>query len=330
MAGPVARLSAPDPSPDGFPLFVAEPYLAAAITSWLQWMERQRRARELTIEAYGRDVAGFLRFLAGHFGQAPSIGMLSQLGRADFRAWMAAERARGLAPASIARGLSSIKNLFHHLARRRLCANGAIASLKGPRLPHSVPKPLTVAEASEAIERVGDLARSPWMAKRDTAILMLLWGSGLRIAEALALNRRDIAAEGPLDALRIKGKGGKERIVPLLPVVLDAVREYRMALPIGGGAGDPLFVGARGGRLNARLVQRAIAQLRAYLGLPETASPHALRHSFATHLLGEGVDLRALQEMLGHASLSTTQRYTDVDAASLIATYKAAHPRARS
>jgi integrase/recombinase XerC len=300
-----------------------------AVAGWLGWLERERRAGEMTVRAYRRDGMAFFRFLASHKGEAPTLAMLSELSRADFRAWMAAQREQGLHASSIARSLSSIKSLFRYLAKRRLCENAAIVLLRGPKLPHSVPKPLGLAEASEAVAAASELASKPWMGKRDAALLMLLYGAGLRIAEALSLNRRDISEADSSELLRIQGKGRKERVVPLLSQVAQAIRDYLSAVPYGGGAGDPLFVGARGGRLSPRIAQRTMARMRPILGLPETASPHALRHSFATHLLGSGVDLRALQELLGHASLSTTQRYTDIDATGLLATYHAAHPRAR-
>jgi len=330
MAGSVTRVKSGASGGDGLGQLIADLKIQNEVAAWLSWLERQRRSSELTVAAYRRDAIAFFRFLAFHMGATPSLDTLESMTRADFRAWMAAERSRGQAATSIARALSSIKSLFDYLGRRRLCTNGAIASIRGPKLSPPVPRPLGVGEATEAIEAVGENARIGWVAKRDRAVLMLLYGSGLRISEALGLNRRDIPVEGAVDVLRIKGKGGKERVVPLLPQVAVAVRDYLCALPIGGGAGDPLFVGERGSRLSPRMIQRALENLRLRLGLPDTASPHALRHSFATHLLGAGVDLRALQELLGHSSLSTTQRYTDVDAKGLLATYRVAHPRARS
>ncbi len=300
------------------------------IRSWLNWLEQERRASLATLDSYRQDAMAFFKFMRAHRGEILSLSELESLTRSDFRSWMAAERARGLSASSSARALSAIKNLFRYLARRSACANGAIGQLRGPKIPRAVPKPLNVAEALEAIDSVSTLAEEPWVGKRDMALLMLLYGSGLRIAEALSLNRRDIPEQGSIETLRIKGKGNKERLAPMLPTVLDAIRDYRHHLPYGGGAGDPLFVGERGARLNPRIVQRRLADLRLQLGLPESATPHSLRHSFATHLLGAGIDLRALQEMLGHASLSTTQRYTDIDAAGLLDTYRAAHPRAKA
>lgn len=308
----------------------AEPDLQAAIGAWLDWLSHQRRVADLTVEAYRRDAVHFVNFLTEHFGELPSLASLAALTRSDFRAWMARERDRGQQAASTARALSAIKNLFRYLAKKGLGANGVIGNLRNPKLPRSLPKPLTVGEAIEAVDAVSDLRETVWVAKRDLAVLMLLYGCGLRISEALGLNRRDIPLTGDISTLRIKGKGNKQRIVPLLPNVLEAVRDYLGACPFGGGAGDPLFLGARGARLNPRLIQASMQKLRLMLGLPETATPHALRHSFATHLLGGGVDLRAIQELLGHSSLSTTQRYTDIDATQLMAIYSAAHPRARS
>ncbi|MGH6892257.1 MAG: tyrosine recombinase XerC, partial [Dongiaceae bacterium] len=251
------------------------------------------------------------------------------LGRGDFRAWMAARQADGIEARSLARALSALKNLFRFLNRRGLAANGAIATLRAPKLPRAVPKPLTVGEALETVDAVASLRPVDWLGKRDAAILMLLYGAGLRIGEAISLNRRDLPMTGEARTLTVTGKGRKTRIVPLLPEIVSAARAYLAACPWGGTGSDPLFMGAKGGRLNARLIQKAMQTLRLAVGLPETATPHALRHSFATHLLGAGGDLRAIQELLGHASLSTTQRYTDVDAQHLLSVYQAAHPRAR-
>jgi integrase/recombinase XerC len=203
--------------------------------------------------------------------------------------------------------------------------------VRTPRLPQAVPKALTAAEATEALDAVGELSDEPWIAKRDTAIVALLYGCGLRLGEALSLNRGEAphVAEGRTGSLTVTGKGRKQRVVPVLPAVSAAIADYLEACPYAGGPDQPLFRGARGGRLNPRIVQGKLQRLRALLGLPESATPHALRHSFATHLLAGGGDLRAIQELLGHASLSTTQRYTDVDAAALLAVYDKAHPRAR-
>ena len=308
--------------------FRAAPDLQNALGQWLSWLTHERRVADLTRAAYTRDIGQFLAFLARHHGELPRLSSLASLSRGDFRAWMAARQADGIEARSLARALSALKNLFRFLGRRGLATNGAIATLRAPKLPRTVPKPLTVGEAMETIDAVASLQDVDWIGKRDAAILMLLYGAGLRIGEAVSLNRRDLPEKG--EALTVTGKGRKTRMVPLLPEVVGAVREYLAACPWGGTGSDPLFMGAKGGRLSPRLVQKAMQALRLALGLPETATPHALRHSFATHLLGAGGDLRAIQELLGHASLSTTQRYTDVDAQHLLQVYQAAHPRAKA
>jgi integrase/recombinase XerC len=309
--------------------FRAAPDLQHALGQWLSWLAHERRVADLTRAAYARDVGQFLWFLARHQGELPRLATLAGLGRGDFRAWMAARQSEGIEARSIGRALSALKNLLRFLAKRGLAANGAIATLRAPKLPRAVPKPLTVGEAMDVMDEAASLQDEDWIGKRDTAILMLLYGAGLRIGEAVSLNRRDLPMTGEARTLTVIGKGRKTRIVPLLPEVVTAVRAYLAACPWGGTGSDPLFMGAKGGRLSPRLVQKTMQVLRLALGLPETATPHALRHSFATHLLGAGGDLRAIQELLGHSSLSTTQRYTDVDAQHLLQVYQAAHPRAR-
>ncbi len=300
--------------------------LARAISDWLAYLSSERRASPHTVAAYRRDLESFGAFLTEHLGKLPGLSDLESLRLADFRAWLARRASDRRARTSTARALSSVRGFFRFLKRRGKIDNAAIGALRTPRLPHSIPKPLSPDEAEDAMARIGDVASEPWMALRDTAIVTLLYGCGLRIAEALALNRRAAPFE---DMLRIKGKGNKERVVPVLPAVGDAVASYLAACPHRLGPNDPLFVGARGQRLQPGVVQRQLRKLRRYLGLPETATPHALRHSFATHLLMGGADLRAIQELLGHASLSTTQRYTAVDKARLMEVYAKTHPRAR-
>lgn len=305
--------------------------LAAAIAAWQRWLRHERRASPHTLAAYRRDLGDFLGFLTGHIGQPAALADLSRLTRADFRAWLARRAMAGLQGASTARGLSVIRGFFRYLARHRLAANDALVAVRTPKRPRSVPKALTQDEAAQAVEAVGDLNADSWIGKRDVAILILLYGCGLRISEALSLTRGDAprVTGGATQNLTITGKGRKQRVVPVLPVVSEAMADYVASCPFGGGPDDPLFLGARGGPLNPRLVQLQMQRLRPRLGLPETATPHALRHSFATHLLAGGGDLRTIQELLGHASLSTTQRYTEVDAAALLAVYGKAHPRAR-
>jgi integrase/recombinase XerC len=307
--------------------FAARPDLASAIEQWLSWLTHERRGSVHTVDGYARDLKDLLRFLEQYRGETPTLAAFSAADRNDFRAWMADRRQRGLEPASTARGLSAIKNFAKFIAKRGLGENGALSTIRNPKLPRSVPKPLNAVEAEDALEAVAGLHETDWIGRRDLAVLTLLYGCGLRISEALGLARRD--APKPGGTLRIRGKGNKTRVVPVLPVVAEAIQDYIKALPIACEPEGPLFLGAKGKRLSPRLVQLAMQKLRLHLGLPETATPHALRHSFATHLLAGGGDLRAIQELLGHASLSTTQRYTEVDAARLLAVYNAAHPRAR-
>jgi integrase/recombinase XerC len=302
--------------------------LRTAIDDWRMWLRTERRASPHTLTAYQRDLFQFLDFLAGHLGGAPSLSDLRGLRPADFRAWLAACHGRGLARTSVARALSVVRGFFRWLAREGHVDNAALASLRTPRIPHSVPKAVSAEEAIDAVESVAELARQDWIGKRDTAILTLLYGCGLRIGEALALTRREAPAAGQ-EMLRVTGKGRKQRLVPLLPAVTEAIADYLAHCPWSLAPDEPLFRGARGRPLQARRVQERMAELRGLLGLPETATPHALRHSFATHLLASGGDLRAIQELLGHASLSTTQRYTDVDVAGLLSVYEKAHPRAK-
>jgi integrase/recombinase XerC len=300
--------------------------LRAALGDWETWLAHERRLSPHTVAAYGRDLSDFLEFLTMHLGGPLSMAALDGLATADFRAWLSARAERGLARSSTARALSTLRGLFRWMEKRDLLHNTALASLRTPKVPQAVPKALSESEALSAITAAGTQAKQPWVAKRDAAILTLLYGTGLRIGEALSLNRED-RPEG--SAMRIIGKGGKERLVPLLPVVVDAIGEYLQSCPHDLGPKDPLFVGVRGKRLQPGQVQALLRALRRALGLPETATPHALRHSFATHLLAGGGDLRTIQELLGHASLTTTQRYTAVDTAHLAEVYRNAHPRAR-
>jgi integrase/recombinase XerC len=314
------------PAPIPLARYSATEDLRAAIALWADWLAGERRASAHTVAAYGRDLAFFLDFLTDHLGEQPSLGGLSPLTPADFRAWLARRASDGVERSSIVRGLSVVRGFLRFLDRRGLAAAGALAALRAPKLPHSVPKPLAVEDALGAVDAAGDIAASRWQGRRDTAVFALLYGCGLRISEALRL-RRGVAPLGEM--LAITGKGGKDRLVPVLPAVRSAVADYLAACPFALPRDGPLFVGARGGPLNPRLMQRQMAALRFYLGLPESATPHALRHSFATHLLAGGGDLRAIQELLGHASLSTTQRYTAVETDRLLAVYDAAHPRAK-
>ncbi|QPC43633.1 tyrosine recombinase XerC [Kaustia mangrovi] len=304
---------------------------ARALSAWLGHLTAERRAAAKTVEAYMRDVGQFLAFLAGHLGGPPTLADLSGLGTADFRAFLARRRQDGASSRTLARQLSAIRALFGFLERNGLASNPAIGAIRTPKLPHAVPKPLTVEAAGRLMAADAEMASQdtpPWVTARDAAILMMLYGCGLRISEVLGLNRADAPVSADTDTLTVTGKGGKTRIVPVMEPVREAVAAYLALYPHDMPPGSALFRGVRGARLNARMVQRLIERLRGALGLPETATPHALRHSFATHLLGAGADLRAIQELLGHSSLSTTQLYTEVDREHLLKQYERAHPRA--
>lgn len=313
---------------DDAPIIIMAADLAAAVAAWREDLAGLRRLSPKTVEAYGRDVEQFARFLTGHLGAPPTIGDVATLRPADFRSFLAARRRQGVEAATLARGLAGVRSLVRHLERAGHGSSAAAAAVRSPKTGRRLPKPLGVADALAVVDPARQLAEEPWIAARDAAVLALLYGSGLRISEALGLTR---AEAPPPDGgtLRVTGKGGRTRIVPVLPRVAAAIGDYLDRVPYRLAADGPLFVGAKGGPLVARVVQLAVQRLRSGLGLPPTATPHALRHSFATHLLGAGGDLRTIQELLGHASLSTTQMYTGVDAARLMATWEAAHPRAR-
>ena len=306
--------------------FTVDARLQDAITAWRAWLSSERRVSDHTLDGYGRDVAAFLSFLNDHLGGATDLAALTALTPGDFRSFMAQRSGKGLGRTSMARTMSSLRSLFRYLDRNGLAHNAALGAVRSPRPPRTLPKALSADDALAALSSAAELQDEPWMAARDLALLTLLYGCGLRLGEALALNRAD-TPKG--EAMIITGKGNKQRVVPLLPIVTGAIADYLAQCPWKGGGDFPLFVGARGKRLNPGVVQRQVRRLRGLLGLPESATPHALRHSFATHLLAGGGDLRTIQELLGHASLSTTQRYTDVDIARLNSVYNDAHPRAR-
>jgi integrase/recombinase XerC len=299
--------------------------LERAVGAWLSHLQHERGHADKTLEAYARDVRQFLSFLGQQLGHAPCLADLARLDLKTFRGFLASRRRSGAVSRSLARSLSALRQLFRWLKAQKIIENRAILQLAMPKIPHSVPKPLTVAKAADVVDP-GAGAELDWVMARDAAVLMLLYGSGLRIAEAMSLNGKD-APTAERDVLRIKGKGGKERLVPVLPVVRDAVARYVALCPYPLAPDEPLFRGAKGGPLSPRIIQLAMQRLREALDLPPTATPHALRHSFATHLLSAGGDLRQIQELLGHASLSTTQVYTEVDRDRLLAVYDAAHPR---
>jgi integrase/recombinase XerC len=305
----------------------ATPDVTAEIARWLGYLGAERRMSDKTLDAYRRDVAQFLSFLAEHLGGAPTLKQLAKLTPADVRAFMAARRAQGAGNRSLMRGLAGARSFARFLERNGKGKVAALAAVRTPKLPKTLPKPL----AANAAKRMTDVelrageAREPWVIARDAAVLGLLYGAGLRISEALGLKRKDITGA---DALTVIGKGNKTRMVPLLPQVAKLIEDYIALCPRDLAPDGALFVGHRGGPLSPRIVQLTMARLRGALGLPDSATPHALRHSFATHLLARGGDLRAIQELLGHASLSTTQIYTAVDAERLLDVYKTAHPRA--
>jgi integrase/recombinase XerC len=303
------------------------PDTTAEIARWLAYLGAERRLSEKTLEAYERDVRQFLDFLATHLGGAPSLKALAMLSPADVRAFMAARRSDGLSGRSLMRVLAGARSFARFLERNGKGKVGALTAVRAPKVGKTLPKPLAIAAAkriSNTDLRAGE-EREPWIIARDAAVLALLYGSGLRISEALSLKRKDVGAS---DALTVTGKGNKTRMVPVLPQVAKLIADYVALCPRNLPPDGALFVGARGGPLNPRIVQLAMARLRGALGLPDTATPHALRHSFATHLLARGGDLRAIQELLGHASLSTTQIYTAVDSERLLEVYASAHPRA--
>lgn len=302
---------------------LADDAVVAQFNAWTRDLGAVRRLAPKTLEAYGRDLGQFFAFLAPHTGGAVSLATLRDMRAADLRAFMAKRREAGVEARSLARALSAIKSFFRFLEREGVLSTEALNVIRTPKAKRSLPKALTVLEAKATIATTDELEDRPWVAARDMAVLSLCYGAGLRISEALALSRADL--EGP--ALRVIGKGGKTRLVPLIDSVRTSVETYLKLCPFGLTPSQPLFRGIRGGVLSPRLIQMRVVQLRSALGLPPSATPHALRHSFATHLLGRGGDLRAIQELLGHASLSTTQIYTAVDTDRLLDAYRAAHPR---
>jgi integrase/recombinase XerC len=303
----------------------------AALILWLAYLTHERRASPRTVEAYGAGVDAFLAFAERHRGERLTLDALGAVSAAEFRAYLAHRRTgeRPLSPRSLSQALSAIRAFYRWLDRRHGVANPALALVRGPRVKPGQPRPVSEDQARGLLIEAGDPelrgeAAEPWEAARDVAVLTLLYGCGLRISEALSLKRRDAPVQG---VLRIVGKGNKTRMVPVLPTVTQAVDVYLAHLPFALAPEAALFRAKRGGALGPRRVQALMQTLRAQLGLPDSATPHALRHSFATHLLGNGADLRSIQELLGHASLSTTQKYTEVDAAGLLAAYASAHPR---
>jgi integrase/recombinase XerC len=304
------------------------PALLSAEQAWFRHLATERRLSPKTLEAYGRDLRQFMAFLTAYEGEAPTLATLRALKPAGIRAFMAERRRDGVESRTLMRQLAGLRSFFRHLEREGEGASSAFSAIRSPRVAKGLPKPLPPAAArslADADLRAGE-PRPDWVLKRDAAVLALLYGAGLRIGEALALTARDAPVER--DSLTVTGKGGKTRGVPIIPQVARLVAEYIAACPFHLAPQDALFRGEKGGPLSPRIIQLAMANLRGGLGLPASATPHALRHSFATHLLARGGDLRTIQELLGHASLSTTQIYTAVDMNRLMASYRAAHPRA--
>ncbi|APX70050.1 MULTISPECIES: tyrosine recombinase XerC [unclassified Brucella] len=308
-------------------LIPARADLAAAREEWLKSLKTMRRLSDNTLIAYERDTRQFLQFLTGHLGEPPSLKEIGNLRIADLRSFLANRRNDGAGARTLGRGLAGVRSLLRHLEKRGLVNAAGASAMRAPRQPKSLPKPLTADDARRVVSADGQMAEEPWIAARNAAVLTLLYGCGLRISEALGLSG-DALSDPSARSMTITGKGSKTRLVPLLPAVHKAVAQYRALCPFDLSAGKPLFRGAKGGPLHAAIIQREMQKLRAGLGLPDSATPHALRHSFATHLLGRGGDLRTIQELLGHASLSTTQVYTGVDTQRLLEVYDKAHPRA--
>lgn len=300
--------------------------LAAALTAFLSHLEGERRLSPRTVEAYNRDLSSWSQFLTAHLGQQPTLSDLQTLSGPDWRAFLADRRRDGVSARTIQRNLSAVRTFFGYARRRWGLDNPALGLVETPKAPRRKPRPVSVTAAKALIEQAEQSDGPVWVGARDAAVLSLLYGGGLRISEALALTGRD----HPLpEVLRVEGKGGKTRIVPILPAVRQAVTAYVNACPFDLEPDQPLFRAVRGGPVQARALQAAMQKLRSRLGLPATATPHALRHAFATHLLANGGDLRTIQDLLGHASLSTTQVYAEIEASRLMAVHAATHPRAR-
>jgi integrase/recombinase XerC len=318
---------APEPLPD---LACAAPDLGQQMVRWLLHLRAERRLSPKTCEAYTRDVRQCLMFLSQHWGGLVTLKRFASLEASDVRAFMAARRADDIGGRSLMRALAGLRSFARFLEREGLGKVGALSAIRAPKVGKSLPKPIHMSAAkrfADASERAGE-DREPWIWARDAAVMALLYGSGLRISEALGLKRRDVPLPGADDVLVVTGKGNKTRMVPVLQNVLTLVQDYVAMCPHRLPSEGPIFVGARGGPLSPRIIQLTMERLRGALGLPDSATPHALRHSFATHLLSRGGDLRAIQELLGHASLSTTQIYTGIDSERLFEVYKTAHPRA--
>ena len=306
--------------------YAADGRLTAVIEEWQRWLKTERRCSGNTAAAYGRDLAAFLNFLQNYTARTPDFDVLKKMEVTDFRAYLAARTQEGIGRTSLARNMSTLRNFFKFLERNAVLSNPAISVIHSPSSSKFLPKPLSREQAINVIKTAGELQEETWLKKRDMAFVTLLYGCGLRIGEAVSL---DVADRPKSDMMTIVGKGRKERAVPVLPAVREMIDDYLKSRPDGAPAKSPLFIGARGERVNPGVMQRQMRKIRDMLGLPETATPHALRHSFATHLLSGGGDLRTIQELLGHSSLSTTQRYTGLDSDRMMDVYTHAHPRAK-
>ena len=299
---------------------------ADAIMKWQKWLKNEKRASAHTLSSYRFDIENLLRFLGKHRGRQINLGILAALTLGDFRAWLAHNAADNLEAASRARAVAGVRNFFRWLDRTGTLHNAAIEFLKLPKVSRRLPRPVSVSEAEDIVALAKNVPREGWVGMRDEALFTLLYGAGLRISEALSLTHADLVQK---DRITVIGKGNKQRSVPMLPIVREALDRYLAARPFTAKNDKPIFVGTRGEKLNPAIAQRHLRTLRRQLGLPDSVTPHALRHSFATHLLADGADLRSLQELLGHSSLSTTQLYTKIDPQQLAETYLKAHPRAR-
>jgi integrase/recombinase XerC len=318
------------PAAESIKLDSADETLAVEMARWLSHLRAERRLSPKTLEAYARDLRQCLDFLCSHLGERITLSRFAALEATDIRAFMAMRRADEIAGRSLMRALAGLRSFGRFLEREGKGRVGALSAIRAPKVAKSLPKPLQMAAAkrlTDADERAGE-TREAWILARDAAVMALLYGSGLRISEALSLKRRDVPRPGEGDVLVVTGKGNKTRMTPVLRNVLQLIDDYAAMCPYALMPEKPIFVGARGGPLSPRIIQLAMERLRGALGLPDSATPHALRHSFATHLLSRGGDLRAIQELLGHASLSTTQVYTGIDSERLLEVYRSAHPRA--
>jgi len=326
----MVKAAATEATPESAQLICAAPDLLAEITHWLSHLRAERRLSPKTLEAYARDLRQCLVFLSEHWGGLVTLKQFAAIEATDVRAFMSARRSDDIGGRSLMRALAGLRSFGRFLEREGKGKVGALSAIRAPKIGKSLPKPIQMTSARQMTDadiRAGE-NREPWIWARDAAVMALLYGSGLRISEALGLIRRDVPLPGKGDVIVVTGKGNKTRMVPVLQNVLALIADYVAMCPHTIASDGPIFVGARGGPLSPRIIQLTMERLRGALGLPDSATPHALRHSFATHLLTRGGDLRAIQELLGHSSLSTTQIYTGVDADRLLDVYKTAHPRA--